>query len=170
MVPLDTKEKVKNPVILLVVAGMLFPYVIHSFDNLLDGLVRMTFSLYPVKLLGVISISYRGIIFLGLLYILFRIISSRKKEGMSSGTILSLKTFRMIGLISLMIIVFSTVVQLYVNENYAEAIELSKVRYIEAGEIVNLALVRSIIILLTNVTLLMIYLVIVFQKRVSETS
>jgi|JI10StandDraft_1071094.scaffolds.fasta_scaffold01545_13 hypothetical protein len=164
----DTKEEVKNSTILLLVLGMLLSYVINSVDNILDGLFRIIFSLLPLKVLTLTSISFRGLIFITLLFILFRLFSSKKLNNSERTIFLSLKAFRTIGLISILIIASSIILNLYVKTNFGEAIELSKVQDTDITEIAYLSLVENGLVILTNVTLFIIYFVILFQKKVND--
>src|SRR5688572_8220147 len=98
----ETKEEVKNLTILLIVLGMLISFVVNSVDNLIDGLFRITFPLLPLKSLAITSISFRGLIFLTLVFILIRVLSSNKNQHKNQTIFLHLKTFRVIGIISIL--------------------------------------------------------------------
>lgn len=158
---LKIKDKVKNTSVLLIISGMLLIQVINSFENLLLGISRLVFNLLPLNLLTIMSISLRGLFLITTVYILVRILTDGEQENKHKTIFISIKSFQAIGIISILIIGSSYILNLYFLE---KPIEPSMVQDNNIIGLAYLNITYTGIAILTNIILCMIFFSIVLIK------
>jgi hypothetical protein len=118
---LDSKHEIKNSKVLWLILGILLIPVFNSVDSLFARLFKI--SGFPIFTRIVLSVGLHTIIIVGLLASLFWIIRNWNVENPSM-KVLTLKHFRIYGLVFLAILLAGRVVSCSVIANIEEEMDL----------------------------------------------
>ena len=156
---IQTSDEIENSAILFIILGaMLFP-AINSVDTIFLEASKRVFTILPIEAQQISSVIFHGLVLFALGILLFRLL---QKTGFRTIRI-SLKTIRITGFIFALLILISTIIRFY-NEAYdKETIELSKIEYVDIGDLAYLTLVSGGVTMLMNILLFCVFLVIVLK-------
>ena len=159
------KDELKNSRLLLIILGTLLVPVINSFDSLLAGLYKV-FGL-TIKNLLILSISFHGLIMIGLVSLLYWIISSSNEKNRQVKITLSLTTLKNWGLISFLILVAGAAVNIYFRGHGDETSDISKINTgsLTIFDLAYLTMTQTGLMIVRNILLFTIFFVIVFRKE-----
>jgi hypothetical protein len=160
---IDTQTEIKNSKLLFLLLGMLLILVIGAVDNLLTNAFRVAFSILPMKPLLGVSIAFHGLILIPLTYVLVSIIKPATDEN--PRVFISPKTLKTIGISFILVLVLSTGLNLYVKTYYSQTIDLSKIQYIDTGDLVYMTLIQSGLILTRNIILFISFFLIIYKQK-----
>lgn len=153
-------ENVKNSRLLLIIIVALLIPVINSVESLLVSLCIVL--RLPLKSLFIFSISLQGLLILGLIVLIVAVKAKRYQPGI----LLSLQTFRFVGLALLSIMVVAIILNYYIKVNFPRTLDLDQINTtnIDAFDLGYLYFTQSGLVILRNVILFIAYFAIVFEK------
>lgn len=165
----DSKDGIKNSKLLWLITGIFSIPTLNAFKNLIGGLLKMLgVTIIPR---ATVLVSTDGLIVLTLLGLLIWILKKWSIENKEAAQLITLKNFRIYGLVCLLIIIAGRTTGYFVLTNLNEEIDLldNAQRYEIRNNAVYLGLADAILIQTTEIILLIIFFVIVFKNKKSNS-
>lgn len=167
---IDSKEDIKNSKLLWLIIGVFSIPTFNAFNGLIEGLLKVLgVSIIPRL---VLSVSLDGLIVVSFLSILIWIIKNWNNENTLTAKFITLKHFRKYGFICLFIIIAGRTSNYFLLTSLDKEIDLldNSQRHEIRDEAVYLQLTDAILRQIRELTILIIYFVIVFKNKQSGSS
>jgi hypothetical protein len=163
----DSRDEIIHFKLLFIILGILLVPVVNAIDDLLMGIYRL-FGL-SIKSLLISSIGFHGLIIGMLTIVLVYILRNSKIEPKLHKGLFKLKTFRIAGVVFLLVILSGVISNIY-NGKYLKEMDVSKVDSggLEMTDILNLTITQTGLRILSGILIFSIYFVITFSRRSRE--
>lgn len=166
----DSKQGIKNSKLLWLMIGIFLIPTLNAFESLIGGLLKILGVTIIPRL--IFSVSLDGLIVLILLSLLIWIIKKWSIENKEAAQVITLKNFRTYGLVCLLIIIVGRTTSYFVLTNLNKEIDLldNAQRHEIRDDAVYLELADAILIQTREVVIFIIYFVIVFKNKKSNST
>lgn len=167
---IDSKHDIKNSKLIWLITGIFLIPTLNAFKNLIGGSLKMLgVTIIPRATVLVSTDGLTALTLLGLLIWMLKKWGTKNKEATK---LVTLKNFRIYGLICLLVIIAGRATDYFASTDLNKEINLldNAQRYEIRNNAVYLELVDAILIQTREIILLIIFFVIVFKNKLSNST